>query len=256
MNKSNVIYRPQEGLVGASLARCVEVMCKNGTAIISPTKVGYIIMTTDQVGLEKKFELKERPKKKPGVVLLPSTDELSLFAQVDEKIIELYQKCSDNDILLGCILPWKKGAVDSFVPKDGSIDLIADNRNTSCFVINYGTPSEAIARDLWYNHKLLSFASSANPSGQGNRGEIEGVGEKILNGVDLIIEADDFVRKQQPNANADTRYEQGVMVSMVDADGNITDIPIVIRKGLSVDQVMNQLSVVYDSFDYRHGTYH
>ncbi|GAF83779.1 unnamed protein product, partial [marine sediment metagenome] len=91
----------------------------------------------------------------------------------------------------------------------------------------------------------------ANPSGQGNRGCLQGVGDTILDGASLLIEADDYVNKQQPDKDVTTRYAQGVMVSMVDCD-----VPVVIRKGLNLERIMFELSEVYDSFDYRQGTYH
>ena len=74
-----------------------------------------------------------------------------------------------------------------------------------CFVICFGKPSETICRQLWEDHKRLIFASSANPSGKGNRGQLEGVGEKILNGIDMAIYADDYVAKQQPNEEINPR---------------------------------------------------
>lgn len=39
----------------------------------------------------------------------------------------------------------------------------------------------------------MVYASSANPSGKGNRGKVEGIGERIEGAVDLVIEADDYV---------------------------------------------------------------
>lgn len=256
MNENKVIHRPNVGLISNDLGVCVSTMLQPGGVIVSPTKVGYIIMTTDRAGLEKKFMLKDRPKRKPGVVLLSSLEQLAELAETDKKTTKLYQNCWGKGILLGVILPWKKEAMEQYVPNDGSVEFMTDDRGTSCFVIKYGTPSEVIATKLWLDYKMLSFASSANPSGQGNRGQIEGVGKKILNGVDLIIEADEFVRKQQPDKNNGTRYEQGVMVSMVDEVGRLVKTPTIIRKGLDVDKIMNQLSFLYDSFNYRHNTHH
>ncbi len=63
------------------------------------------------------------------------------------------------------------------------------------------------------------FASSANPSGKGNRGLVEGIGEQIAQEADLIIEGNDYVASIQPDKTLETRYEQGVMVSFVDKDG-------------------------------------
>ena len=130
------------------------------------------------------------------------------------------KKAWDEDILLGCILPWKERAMN-YIPADGSEELMMDKRGTSCFVIKFGVPSEIIARELWVGHKKLVFASSANPSGKGNSGSIAGIGERIDNQADLVIAEDEFVRSIQPGASEHTHYEQGAMVAMVDADGNL-----------------------------------
>jgi hypothetical protein len=202
---------------------------------------------------------------KPGVVLCSSVEQLRLLAQMNDEVEAFYQKAWDDDILLGCILPWKAGATN-YIPTDGSRELMMDRRGTSCFVIKFGVPSEIIAHELWLEHEKLAFASSANPSGKGNSGQIERIGERIHSEADLVIAADGFVRSIQPLASEHTRYEQGVMVSMVDADGNlipqqrgrrsIQPGPVVIRKGLDIDRIMPLLSDLFPSWDYRHGTYY
>ena len=45
-----------------------DILKGEGGCIVCPTKVGYIIMTSDKSGLERKFEAKERNRNKPGVV--------------------------------------------------------------------------------------------------------------------------------------------------------------------------------------------
>lgn len=251
---------------GELISEAVEVLKQPGGAIVSPTKVGYIIMTMDRKGLERKFEAKQRNLNKPGVVLCASMDQLRELAQLTPEIEAFYQKHWDQDILLGCILPWKNESMDKYIPTDGSKELMSDTRGTSCFVIKYGVASEQISKEMWENDKKLMFASSANPSGQGNRGKIEGIGERIANGVDLIIEADDYVESIQPDKTVDTRYEQGVMVSMVDTNGNlipeqkgergVTPAPVLIRKGLDVDKIMANLADHFLTWDYRQGSYY
>ena len=250
---------------GAKQQEGVDILSGDGGMIVSPTKVGYIIMTSDSGGLRRKFSAKQRAFNKPGVVLCSSMQQLRLLAQMNDEVEALYQKAWDDDILLGCILPWKESATH-YIPADGSKELMMDGRGTSCFVIKYGVPSEIIAHELWKEHGKLAFASSGNPSGKGNSGRIAGIGERIHNEADLVIAADEFVRSIQPGANEQTRYEQGVMVSMVDADGNlipeqkgrrsIQPGPVVIRKGLDVDKIMSLLSDLFPSWDYRHGTYY
>ncbi|WP_245806440.1 L-threonylcarbamoyladenylate synthase [Francisella halioticida] len=221
-------------------------------------------MGTDKVGLEKKFQVKKRNKNKPGVVLCSSIEQLTSLAEMTPEILSFYQKHWQDDILLGCILPWKEEA-KKLIPEE-SKDFIMDKRSTSCFVIKFGKPSEQIASQLWEKHRKLCFASSANPSGKGNKGMISGVGYDIEEGADLLICADDYVASIQPGKSVDTRYEQGVMVSMVDNEGNliphqncqrkISPCPIVIRKGLDIDKIMINLSDYFLSWDYRQGTYY
>jgi tRNA A37 threonylcarbamoyladenosine synthetase subunit TsaC/SUA5/YrdC len=250
---------------GAKQQEGVDLLLGEGHMIVSPTKVGYIIMTSDFVGLRRKFSAKQRALNKPGVVLCSSMQQLRLLAKMNDEVDAFYQKAWDADILIGCILPWKECGAN-YIPADGSKELMMDRRGTSCFVIKFGVPSEIIARELWVGHKKLAFASSANPSGKGNSGRIAGIGELIDSEADLVIGADEFVRSIQPDASENTRYEQGVMVSMVDADGDlipqqegrrsIQPGPIVIRKGLDIDRIMPLLAASFPSWDYRHGTYY
>ena len=243
----------------------LEILTDDGGMIVCPTKVGYIVMTSDRKGLERKFDAKQRNLNKPGVVLCGSMEQLKALAEMNPEIEEFYQSHWDKDILLGCILPWKKSAADQ-LPNDGRKELMMDTRGTSCFVIKFGVPGENLTKELWEKYGKMAFASSANPSGKGNRGLIEGIGERIENAADLIIKANDYVASIQPSASARTRYEQGVMVSMVDADGNlvpeqkgqrsISPAPVVIRKGIYINEIMFELSEHFTSWDYRQGEYY
>jgi tRNA A37 threonylcarbamoyladenosine synthetase subunit TsaC/SUA5/YrdC len=251
---------------GSANAEGYALLSGKGAAIVSPTKVGYIIMTTDKAGLDRKFDAKERNPNKPGVVLCSSMEQLKKLAVLNPEIEAFYQHHWNNDILLGCILPWQPEAAEKYIPKDGSAELMMDRRKTSCFVIKFGVPSDQIVKKLWDEQSKLVFASSANPSGKGNRGMIEGVGERIENSVDLLIEANDYVASIQPNKTLETRYEQGVMVAMVDESGklipeqkgqrSVLPAPVVIRKGLDVEKIMSALADHFTSWDYRQGTYY
>jgi tRNA A37 threonylcarbamoyladenosine synthetase subunit TsaC/SUA5/YrdC len=250
---------------GAKQQEAIDTLLGKGHMIVSPTKVGYIIMTSDVGGLKRKFSAKQRAVNKPGVVLCGSMEQLRALAQINDEIDDFYQKAWDDDILIGCILPWKTTAL-SHIPDDGSREMMMDSRGTSCFVIRCGVPSEIIANELWSKHDKLVFASSANPSGKGNSGRVAGIGKRINDEADLVIGADDFVRSIQPGRSEHTRYEQGVMVSMVDTEGELIPEqkgnrlvqpgPIVIRKGLDINKILSMLSGRFPSWDYRHGAYY
>jgi tRNA A37 threonylcarbamoyladenosine synthetase subunit TsaC/SUA5/YrdC len=253
MKKQTIIH--WDNNPAKTVKTAVSLFLKNDKAIVSPTKVGYIIITIDAGGLKKKFALKNRPLTKPGVVLCSSIEELHTLAKTNEQIDGLYKACYEQDILLGCILPWKKDAAKKYIPKDAR-QMVQDPRETSCFVVRFGKPSEKIVKEMWEKHNKLVFASSANPSGKGNRGQIEGIGDQITKGADLLIEANNYVKKQQPGKTIETRYEQGVMISMVDEKGSLIETPTVIRKGLDVEKIMLEMTKIYKNFDYRHGQYY
>lgn len=250
---------------GELVTEAVELLDEGGKIIVTPTKVGYIIMTTDLEGLERKFAIKNRKRNKPGVVLCGSMEQLKALAAMTPEIEKFYQMHWDQDALMGCILPWREEAKEKYIP-EGAEELMMDPRGTSCFVIRFGTPGEQIAQERWEKSNALSFASSANPSGKGNRGVVEGIGEQIENGVDLIIEGNDYVASIQPDATPETRYEQGVMVEFVDDEGNLVpeqhgarDVepaPILIRKGVYLPQILDNLAECFNSWDYRHGHYY
>ncbi len=243
-----------------------DVLAAGGGMVVSPTKVGYIVVTSDKAGLERKFDAKQRNLNKPGVVLCGSMEQLKELAELNAEVEAFYQDHWNDDILLGCILPWKKEALEKYVPDDGTRSLMMDGRGTSCFVIKFGTPSEQLVGALWEKETRLVFASSANPSGKGNRGLITGIGERIENEADLLVEANKYVKSIQPEASMETRYEQGVMVSMVDADGTLVPMqngerqiepcPIVIREGLDVERINAKLCKHFKSWNYRHGMYY
>ncbi len=250
---------------GSVQTEAIATLSQPGHVIVSPTKVGYIIMTTDAAGLERKFDCKMRKRNKPGVVLCGSMEQLRELAAMNDEVEAFYQAHWDQDILLGCILPWKAEG-KRHIPDDGSAELMMDGRDTSCFVIKFGVPSENVVRTMWEEQGKLVFASSANPSGQGNRGLVEGIGDRIEAEADLIVEANDYVASVQPDADETTRYEQGVMVSMVDDAGNlvpeqkqqrgVSPVPVLIRKGLSVDAIVVHLSTSFACWDFRHGQYY
>lgn len=221
-------------------------------------------MTTDGAGLERKFDAQRRHRDKPGVVLCTSIEQLQELAVLNDEILAFYQEHWDADVLLGCILPWREDA-KHLIPDAVAGELAVDRRGTSCFVIRFGRPAEQLAGRLWAERRLSS-ASSANPSGQGNRGRVEGIGERIERQADAIVAADEYVASIQPGLDETSRHEQRVMVSMVDAAGalvpeqhgerSVVPAPTLIRRGLAVDSIMSALARSFPSCDYRHGEYH
>lgn len=243
----------------------VDALAKDGGLIVCATKVGYILMATDGAGLDRKFTAKQRKRSKPGVVLCASIEQLQEVAELNDEILAFYRAHWDQDVLLGCILPWREDALH-LLPDETARELARDGRGTSCFVIRFGRPAEQIVGALWDRDRTLTFASSANPSGVGNRGRVANIGDRIEAEADVIVSADEYVASIQPGKDETTRHEQGVMVSMVDADGvlvplqqgerSISPAPILIRRGLDYEKIMVNLADHFSSWDYRQGEYY
>ncbi|MFJ7205840.1 L-threonylcarbamoyladenylate synthase [Streptomyces sp. NPDC098789] len=261
------VYAPGVRWSGGLQQEAVDVLAGGGGLVVAPAKIGYALMTTDRQGLERKFAAKNRSRAKPGVVMCASVDQLLLLARTNEEIRGFITDHWHQDLLLGCVLPWRNSGL-AHVP-DGAGELVMDARGTSCFVIRCGAPVDPITATLWERHGKVTFASSANPSGRGNRGTIEGIGRRIAERADLLVEADGYVRSVQPGSGPHDRYAQGVMVSMVDYRGGLVPRqttadagsapaarPTVIRRGLDVDRVMLALGRHFPAWDYRHGAYH
>ncbi|WP_424212760.1 L-threonylcarbamoyladenylate synthase [Streptomyces sp. BI20] len=255
---------PRAQWQGEIVPEALAALSAPGALVVSATKVGYILMTTDGEGLERKFDAKVRNRNKPGVVLCADLEQLKEVAQLNEETLEFYERHWDQDVLLGCILPWRPEALE-LLPDETARELARDGRGTSCFVVRFGRPAEQLVAALWAERRLV-FASSANPSGIGNRGRVANIGSRIEDAADFILAADDYVLSIQPDKDDDTRHEQGVMVSMVDERGalvpvqkgerSVSPAPSLIRRGLDYPAIMENLSEVYPSWDYRQGEYY
>ena len=75
---------------------------------------------------------------------------------------------------------------------------MTDVRGTSCFVIKFGKAGEQLAAKLWEEGKNGLCLISLTHQEKGNRGKVEGIGQRIEGAVDLVIEADDYVASIQP----------------------------------------------------------
>lgn len=258
------VTKPVTHWDGSPSTEALAALAAPSGLIVSATKVGYILMATDGAGLERKFDAKRRDRSKPGVVLCASLDHVEELAQLNDEVRAFYKVHWDQDILLGCILPWREEA-KALIPDSTARRLAMDGRQTSCFVIRFGRPAEQLVEKMW-DRRILTFASSANPSGVGNKGRAEGIGDRIEQEADAIVAADDYVASIQPGKDAFTRHEQGVMISMVDENGSlvpdqrgqrsVTPCPTLIRRGLDCDRIMENMATIFSSWNYRHGEYY
>lgn len=76
---------------GGKQQKAIDVLSRTGHMIVSPTKVGYVILTSDVGGLKRKFSAKQRALNKPGVVLCGSMEQLRELAKMNNEIDAFYK---------------------------------------------------------------------------------------------------------------------------------------------------------------------
>ena len=77
---------------GAVPTRAANTLAAPGGLVVCATKVGYILMTTDGPGLERKFAAKQRNRNKPGVVLCSSMEQLRALAELNDEILAFIKR--------------------------------------------------------------------------------------------------------------------------------------------------------------------
>lgn len=82
MNDDTQVSMNRVHWTGGVPRSAVDALLHDGGLAVVPTKVGYILMTSDRAGLERKFDAKERNRNKPGVVLVSSLEMLRGIAQL------------------------------------------------------------------------------------------------------------------------------------------------------------------------------
>jgi len=216
---------------------------KSGGLVISPTKVGYIMVGCTFESIKRKFDLKQRKKSKSAVILTryENLEVVSLVPSIHQKFISLLNQ---SNLLCGFILKRNK---DAFVTLNKDlVDYTKQPNETSCFVINHGLYSEQLEKFATLDNILL-FASSANKSGTGNKGKFKNIGDSIIKNVNYSIIDDEYVAQRYQDKEA----EQGVMIDLT------SDVPSLIRLGLFSDKIVQLLSLIYGEkgFTINHGAY-
>ncbi len=102
-------------------------------------------MTSDKAGLERKFEVKERNRNKPGVKLW-QMDELLRLAQLNPEIQPSTKHWDECYSPIVSFLGNQKLLKNSKAYGDGREELMTDG--TSRFVIKFGKAGEQLAAKL------------------------------------------------------------------------------------------------------------
>lgn len=182
------------------MKKAIETL-KNGGTILYPTDTiwGIGCDATNEEACQKILEIKQRPENKSFVLLVDG------FAMLERFIPEFQEVCYDladfANKPLTIIYPNAKGLAPSVLAKDGSVG-IRITKDANCLKL-----IRSIRKPI--------VSTSANISGQGNPTCYDEIDERIINGVDSIVEEKQEMKMTTPS-----------QIIKVDLDGKVT----VIRK--------------------------
>ncbi len=183
-----------------TMKKAIETL-KNGGTILYPTDTiwGIGCDATNEEACQKILEIKQRPENKSFVLLVDG------FAMLERFIPEFQEVCYDladfANKPLTIIYPNAKGLAPSVLAKDGSVG-IRITKDANCLKL-----IRSIRKPI--------VSTSANISGQGNPTCYDEIDERIINGVDSIVEEKQEMKMTTPS-----------QIIKVDLDGKVT----VIRK--------------------------
>lgn len=150
-----------------------ECIDSGGIALV-PLDVGYALLFTNPLCVEKIYEVKKRSKEKPLVCLGDEKTLQDILVNFDKA--SFYYK-----------LGYPLGLIGKFKKNPSSNSLCTKNGKISIFV-NMGEFADELIKFSRGRGKIV-FGSSANISGAGNHFEFKDVEKEIINKVDYVYDA-------------------------------------------------------------------
>lgn len=187
---------PSLHMVQSDALKVFRIMKAGGVAVL-PLSVSYAIFAHTASGVERTFELKQRPQTKPNGVI-GNWDVFSQVMETTARDRDLVRCITlDYNLPLSVIAPFKAehdwlrtvefGGLRR-ATKDGTMDLL----------LNAGTLHNELARLSWESATPL-MGSSANVSLTGSKFTLAEVQDSLKNGCDIVL---DYGRSQYANPYA------------------------------------------------------
>jgi L-threonylcarbamoyladenylate synthase len=188
-------------IVGAdserNVTRAAQVIL-NGGVIVYPTETIYGLGANalEAKSVERVYQIKSRPKSNPILVLIPGVDAL------DELVLDV------PDV--------GRELMEKFWPGPLTIVFKASPIVSTILTANSGKlgirlSSDHFCRELLAICRIPITSTSANLSGEPNPNRIDMINRKVLNAVDLIVDAGELV-SQTPSTVVDVTKGETQMV--------------------------------------------
>ncbi len=157
----------------------------NDGVIILPTHVGYALLSMTEAGVDKMYDLKERPKDKPsGVLATPEIFDAVTRSKYQEEIRTVV-------LPLGLIEKLNEEAVAI-----KSLPALGRHGDALALFLNLDEFMAGLARYAFERDRLV-IVTSANKAGTGNCYKLRDIHPEILEAVDYKIDGGTSLYKEQ-----------------------------------------------------------
>lgn len=163
---------------------------KSGGAAIVPTDVGYALLTTTQVGVQRIFAAKSR-REGHNIGIIGTYKQHRQIHVLPEAKFEMTRVLTeDMSMIIGIIAKYD---AENLHPRLAALDPITLSQVTKGDTVSIAVPEGPFLQELGRLcdedlEGMLTFGTSANLSGQGQRFRIEDIEPRVIEAVDLVVD--------------------------------------------------------------------
>jgi tRNA A37 threonylcarbamoyladenosine synthetase subunit TsaC/SUA5/YrdC len=163
---------------------------KRGGVVIVPTDVGYALLTSTQAGIQRIFSAKGR-REDHNIGIIGTYKQHREIHVLSEAKFEMTRVLTeDMAMIVGVIAKYD---TENLHPHLAALDSATLSQVTKGDTVSIAVPEGPFLRELGRlcdedPEGMLTFGTSANLTGQGQRFRIEDIEPKVIDAVDLVVD--------------------------------------------------------------------
>lgn len=163
---------------------------KSGGVVVIPTDVGYALLTSTQAGVQRIFSAKGR-REGHNIGIIGTYKQHRDIHLLSEAKFEMTRVLTEDMAMIVGIIA--KYDVKNLHPRLAALDPTTLSQVTKGDTISIAVPEGPFLRELGRlcdedPQGMLTFGTSANLTGQGQRFRIEDIEPKVIERVDLVVD--------------------------------------------------------------------
>jgi tRNA A37 threonylcarbamoyladenosine synthetase subunit TsaC/SUA5/YrdC len=163
---------------------------KGGGVVIIPTDVGYALLASTQAGIQRIFSAKDRRQGHNIGIIGTYKQHRDIHVLSEAKFEMTRVLTEDMAMIVGIIAKYD---TENLHPRLAALDPATLSQVTKGNTVSIAVPEGPFLRELGRlcdedPQGMLTFGTSANLTGQGQRFRIEDIEPKVINAVDLVVD--------------------------------------------------------------------